>query len=83
MNTQELEFVKLQCADKLAAGCFSPPFSSLLPRMQTSAWGAVPKPNSNKFCLITDQSLGAHALNSFIAKDDVWVWYNSLQDLGC
>jgi hypothetical protein len=82
MNSQELEFVKSQCADELAAGRFSPPFPSLLPGMQTSALGAVPKPNSDKFRLITDQSLGPHALNSFIAKEDVRVQYDSLQDLG-
>lgn len=82
MGGRELDFLKSQRDEELAAGRFSPAFSTLLPGMQSSALGAVPKPHSEKLRLITDQSLGRHSLNSFIDKTDVRVRYDNLTDLG-
>lgn len=82
MDSKGLEFIAGQRDEEIAAHRFSRTFSSLLPGMQTSAIGAVPKPHSSKYRLITDQSAGMHPLNSFISKEDAKVRYDTLQDLG-
>ncbi|EUC67539.1 RNase HI in long-term repeat retroelement DIRS1 family protein, putative, partial [Rhizoctonia solani AG-3 Rhs1AP] len=82
MGSRELDFLKLQRDEELSAGRFSPSFTTLLPGMQSSALGAVPKANSEKLRLITDQSIGRFSLNSFIDKTDVKVRYDNLTDLG-
>ncbi|KEP45742.1 hypothetical protein V565_245120, partial [Rhizoctonia solani 123E] len=83
MGGRKLDFLKSQRDEELAAGRFSPSFSNLLPGMQSSALGAVPKVNLEKLRLITDQSVGRFSLNSFIDKTDVKVHYDNLTDLGC
>ncbi|EUC55961.1 hypothetical protein RSOL_147840, partial [Rhizoctonia solani AG-3 Rhs1AP] len=82
MDEKGLAFVASQRDEEVNAGRFSPGFSQLSPGMQTSAIGAVPKPHSEKYRLITDQSAGTYALNSFINKEDAKVRYDTLQDLG-
>lgn len=82
MDEKGLAFVASQRDKEIAERRFSQAFSVLLPGMQTSAIGAVPKPHSEKYRLITDQSAGPHALNSFISRDDAKVRYDTLQDLG-
>lgn len=82
MDEKGLAFVASQRDEEIEARRFSRAFSTLLPGMQTSAIGAVPKPHSDKYRLITDQSAGPHALNSFIAREDAKVRYDTLQDLG-
>ncbi|KDN33939.1 hypothetical protein RSAG8_12964, partial [Rhizoctonia solani AG-8 WAC10335] len=82
MDEKGLAFAASQRDEEVSVRRFSPAFSQLLPGMQTSAIGVVPKPHSEKYRLITDQSAGAHPLNSFISKEDAKVRYDTLQDLG-
>ncbi|THH15530.1 hypothetical protein EUX98_g9452 [Antrodiella citrinella] len=66
-----------------AAGCYSPPFTfDLLPGMYSMPIHAVPKPHSDKLRLINNHSAGPFALNSFIAKNDVGMRPDNVQDLG-
>ena len=53
-------------------GRFSDSFGDkLLPGMYSMPIHAIPKPNSNDFRLVTNQSVGAHLLNSMIKREDI------------
>ncbi|KIJ32474.1 hypothetical protein M422DRAFT_184433, partial [Sphaerobolus stellatus SS14] len=76
-------FIRDQRDKEIAADRFSPSFGpDLLPGMFSSPIGAVPKPHSSGMRLITDQSAGPHALNSFIPRDTTSVRYDNIHDFG-
>jgi hypothetical protein len=65
-------FIESQAATEVAAGRYSAPFGpDLWPGMYTSLTHAVPKPGTDMFQLINDQSAGDFLPNSMIDKDDV------------
>lgn len=80
--TRDLDVLRAARDHELEMGRFSEAFDTLLPGMKTSPLGLVPKPNSDKFRLITDHSAGANSLNSIISREDVSVHYDNLRDLG-
>ncbi|KIJ52895.1 hypothetical protein M422DRAFT_242841 [Sphaerobolus stellatus SS14] len=78
-----MAFLREQRDKEIAAGRFSPLFGpDLLPGMYSGPIGAVPKPQSSGMRMITDQSAGPHALNSFIPKQAATVRYDNMHDLG-
>jgi hypothetical protein len=65
-------FIESQTAAEVAAGRYSAPFRpDLWPGMYTSPTHAVPKPGTDTFRLINDQSAGDFSPNSMIDKDNV------------
>ena len=71
-NLDELNFICEQRDRKIEMGCFSESFrSKLLPGMYSMPIHAVPKPNSNNFHLVTNQSTGLFLLNSMIEREDI------------
>ncbi|KZT42580.1 DNA/RNA polymerase, partial [Sistotremastrum suecicum HHB10207 ss-3] len=81
LTAEKLAFLREQRDTEINADRFSLPFSTLLPGMHVSALGAVPKPHSEKLRLITDQSRGPLALNSWISSESASVRYDTLRDL--
>ncbi|KAF8579527.1 hypothetical protein K439DRAFT_1273448, partial [Ramaria rubella] len=87
-NHQELaesatEFICSQRDIEIAEGQYSPSFGSdLLTGMYSPPIHAVPKPHSDKLCLINDHSAGPLALNSWISKLDTHICFDNLQDFG-
>ena len=77
------QFVHEQRDYEIQLGRFSPLFGlDLLPGMTAIPIGIVPKPHSDKLCLMVDQSSGNYSPNSFIPRQDVAVPLNNLHDLG-
>ncbi|KAH7915245.1 hypothetical protein BJ138DRAFT_998281, partial [Hygrophoropsis aurantiaca] len=69
-SDHEKDFVRKQFDIEISAGHFSPSFgSSLLPGMYSVPIHTVPKPHSDKLCLIVDHSAGSFSLNSMIDRD--------------
>lgn len=81
---RELEFLRSQRDEEVRLGRFSPSFGpALLPGMYSSPTHAVPKPRSNKFRMIVNQSFGVHSPNSMISHEDVaGARLDSLKQLG-
>ena len=76
-----VQFVCEQRDYEIWLGRFSPSFGSdLLPGMTAIPIGVVPKPHSNKLCLVVDQSSGDHSPNSFIPWQGVTAPLNDLHD---
>ncbi|KIJ29249.1 hypothetical protein M422DRAFT_188756, partial [Sphaerobolus stellatus SS14] len=83
LSEEASAFVHEQCDKEILADRFSPAFGpDLLPGMFSSPVGAVPKPHSTGLRLITDQSTGPHALNSFIPRGAAAVQYDNMHDFG-
>ncbi|TDL28544.1 hypothetical protein BD410DRAFT_712050 [Rickenella mellea] len=82
LDAEKEEFLKTQRDVEISLDRFSPAFDELQPGMHTTALGAVPKPHTDKLRLITDQSKGSAALNSFITREAAAVRYDNLRDLG-
>jgi hypothetical protein len=62
---------------------FSPAFGpDLLPGMHSQPVGVVPKPHSDKFRMVVDQSAEPFSLNSTICKGDGKVHLDNMHDLG-
>ena len=62
---------------------FSPAFGpDLLPGMTSIPIGVVPKPHSDKLCLVVDQSSGDFSPNSLILQEHVAVPLDNLHNLG-
>ena len=80
----ECQFLSSQIDKEVGVGRYSEPFGpDLYPGMYSMPIHAVPKPGSNKFCLVTDHSAGKFALNSMISRDDIaGVTLDNVQDLG-
>jgi hypothetical protein len=71
-SEEERRFVREQADVKILAGRFSQSFGTeLLPGMYSIPIHAVPKPESNKLCLVVDQSAGEFSLNSMIDREDI------------
>ncbi|KAH8919586.1 hypothetical protein BT69DRAFT_1352992 [Atractiella rhizophila] len=68
-----MEVLRSMRDEELQEGRWSPPFENLLPGMTTSPLGLIPKKDSAKFRIITDQSYGESSLNSLIDKAKVRV----------
>lgn len=67
-----LQFINDQIMTEVKAGRYSEEFGpDLLPGMYSSPVHAVPKPGTDTFRLINDQSAGEFSLNSMISRDDV------------
>ncbi|KAF8238116.1 hypothetical protein L208DRAFT_1243471 [Tricholoma matsutake] len=81
-NLKHIQFIQDQCDEEIALQRFSEPFSSLLPRMTTIPLWVMPKPHSDKLCLVVDQSAGDFSPNSFISPEDASVHLDSLHALG-
>ncbi|RDX43240.1 hypothetical protein OH76DRAFT_1361410 [Lentinus brumalis] len=65
-------FLREQRDEELRLGRFSPTFGpDLLPGMYAMPVHIVPKPHSNKFRLVNDQSAGAFSLNSMIRPESI------------
>ncbi|KIJ53091.1 hypothetical protein M422DRAFT_242196 [Sphaerobolus stellatus SS14] len=80
---EAMAFLREQRDKEIAAGRFSPAFRpELLPGMYSGPIEAIPKPQSSGMRMITDQSTGPHALNSFIPKQAATVRYDNMHDLG-
>ena len=68
----ELNFICEQRDKEIALGRFSKSFGKeLLPGMYRMPNHVVPKPHSDDFRLVTNQSPGAHSLNSMIRCEDI------------
>ena len=77
------EFVRDQCLNEVQIGQFSPSFGrDLLPGMYSMPIGVVPKPHSDRFRLVVDQSAEPHSQNSMIPKSEASIWLDSMHDLG-
>ncbi|KAI0085718.1 hypothetical protein BDY19DRAFT_860302, partial [Irpex rosettiformis] len=82
LDARAKEFVSQYVLNEKAAGRYSPPFSSnLLPGMYAMPIHAVPKPNSDKLCLVNNHSASTFSLNNMISKDDVGMRQDNIQDL--
>ncbi len=65
-------FLRAQRDEELRLGRYSPSFGpDLLPGMYSMPVHVVPKPHSNKFRLVNDQSAGAFSLNSMIRPESI------------
>ncbi|KIJ28301.1 hypothetical protein M422DRAFT_270450 [Sphaerobolus stellatus SS14] len=83
LSEEASAFIREQRNKEIATDRFSPAFGpDLLPGMFSSPVGAVPKPHSSGLRLITDQSAGPHAPNSFIPRDAAAVRYDNMHDFG-
>jgi hypothetical protein len=69
-NSQHLKFFQEQQDEEMVLHHFSQPFDTLIPGMTTVPLWVVPKPHSNKPCLVVDQSAGDFSPNSFISQED-------------
>ncbi|KAI0084583.1 hypothetical protein BDY19DRAFT_868536, partial [Irpex rosettiformis] len=54
----------------------------LLPGMYSMPIHVIPKPNSDKLCLINDHSTTKYSLNDMICRDDVGMRQDNVLDLG-
>jgi hypothetical protein len=71
-SPEHLAFIENQVATEVRLGRYSQPFGpDLLPGMYSSPIHAVPKPGTDAFRLINDQSAGEFAPNSMIDSADV------------
>jgi len=77
-----VQFMHEQRDEEIRLKCFSIAFESLLPGMTTIPLWVVPKPHSEKLCLVVDHSAGESSPNSFIQPDDTRVHLDSLHALG-
>ncbi|KAF8573201.1 hypothetical protein K439DRAFT_1284036, partial [Ramaria rubella] len=76
-------FIRSQRDIKITEGRFSASFgTNLPPGMYSPPIHMVPKPHSDKLCLINDHSAGPFTLNSWISKSDACIQLNNLQDFG-
>ena len=65
-------FVEQYAQDEIAVECYSESFGpDLLSDMISMPVYAVPKPHTNKLCLINNHSSGQHSLNNGISKADI------------
>lgn len=63
--------------------CWSPAFGdTLLPRIYVTPLGVVPKPRSDKFRMVHDQSTGEFSLNSMINRANASLRLDGIRDLG-
>ncbi|EJD39640.1 hypothetical protein AURDEDRAFT_70991, partial [Auricularia subglabra TFB-10046 SS5] len=68
----KLRFYEETRDEEIAEGRWSHDFGpALLPGMYSSPIFAVPKPQSDKFRMVTDHSAGEYSLNSFIDRSSV------------
>jgi len=78
-----VEFVREQRDLEIRFGQFSPSFGpDLLPGMYSMPIGVVPKPHSDKFWLVVDQSAKPFSLNSMIPKHEGSIQLDNLHDFG-
>ncbi|KAF8547840.1 hypothetical protein OG21DRAFT_1376187, partial [Imleria badia] len=62
-----IDFIAHQFQEEEASLCFSQSFGSdLLPGMYSVLVHVVPKPRSEKLCMVVDHSAGSHSLNDMI-----------------
>ncbi|KAI0656131.1 hypothetical protein C8Q70DRAFT_883372, partial [Cubamyces menziesii] len=65
-------FLRAQRDEEVALGRYSPAFGpELLPGMYSMPVHVVPKPHSEKLCLVNDQSAGSFSLNSMIRPESI------------
>ncbi|KIJ43077.1 hypothetical protein M422DRAFT_170302 [Sphaerobolus stellatus SS14] len=82
-SEEAMTFIHEQRDKEIALDRFSPAFGpNLLPGMHSSPIGAVPKSHSTGLRLITDQSTGPFAPNSFIPRNAASVRYDNMHDFG-
>jgi hypothetical protein len=82
-DDSHIHFTCEQRDTELALEHFSPAFGpDLLPGMTSIPISVVPKPHSDKLCLVVDQRSGDFSLNSFIPCENVAVPLDNLHDLG-
>ncbi|KAF8584363.1 hypothetical protein K439DRAFT_1284925, partial [Ramaria rubella] len=83
LDEPAVELIHVQRDIEIAEGRFSTSFGpDLLPGMYSPPIHAVPKPHSDKLCLINDHSTGPFALNSWISRLDACIHLDNLQDFG-
>ncbi|KAG8990290.1 hypothetical protein FRB93_003266 [Tulasnella sp. JGI-2019a] len=83
LTEQDMAFVRRQRDEEINLGRYSSAFGpNLLPGMQTSPIGVVPKPRSEKLRMVVDQSAGEFALNSYVSRSDAGIRLDSLSDFG-
>lgn len=83
MSEEDLVFVRQQRDEEISLGRYSEAFPTLLPGMQTSPIGVVPKPHSDKKRIVVDQSAGEWSLNSYVDRDDAsGIHLDNITDLG-
>ncbi|KAF8583650.1 DNA/RNA polymerase [Ramaria rubella] len=83
LDKEGIIFARKQWDAEMAEERFSSPFGpDLLPGMYSTPIGVVPKPHSDKLRLINDQSAGPHSPNSWVAKADMHICLDNLQDFG-
>jgi len=76
-------FIREQVQEEIKLGQYSPTFGpNLLPGMYSQPIGVVPKPHSDKFRLVIDQSAEPFALNDMIAKEESRIHLDNLHNLG-
>ena len=77
------DFLIEQVWEEVELGQFSRDFGpELLPGMYSQPIGVVPKPHSDKFRMVVDQSAELYSLNSMIPKDERRVHLDNLHNLG-
>ncbi|KIY53712.1 hypothetical protein FISHEDRAFT_68648 [Fistulina hepatica ATCC 64428] len=82
-NPTHIVFAREQFTLEVEKHRFSKPFGPmLLPRMYGVPIWIVPKPHSDKLCLVVDHSAGIYSLNSMILKSEHTMHLDGLQQLG-
>ena len=81
-NPEHLRFMRDQRDEEIKLGHFSVAFDMLLPGMTSIPLWVVPKPHSDKFCLVVNHSAGDFSPNSYIPSDEASVHLDTLHVLG-
>jgi len=71
-TAEQEQFIDDQIREEIRLGCVSESFGmDLYPGMYSVPMHTVPKPNSNKLCLVVDHTAGDYSLNSMIECDAI------------
>ena len=81
-SQEHQQFLIEQRDEEVRLGQFSSSFATLSPGMTTVPLWVVPKPHSDKFCMVVDHSAGDFSPNSFISPDDAGIHLDTLRALG-
>lgn len=81
MTDVDTAFVRTQRDEEVRLLRFSLAFPALLPGMQTSPLGVVPKPHSTKMRLVVDESARDFSLNSYITSEDAHIQLDGIHKL--
>ncbi|KAG1727188.1 uncharacterized protein EDB91DRAFT_1254013 [Suillus paluster] len=71
-SNDQLRFIEDQICEEIRLGRLSESFGTeLYPGMYSVPMHTVPKPNSDKLCLVVDHTVGNYSLNSMIERDAI------------